>query len=275
MKKLFIVFAMFMALSVMPASAQSLSQKVIPSVSNCYFTPKLFSYDGNSSVVTISPDKKSANVYDTNLDLVRSFNLYPNTLSPVSGIQQELVNGQWVDKSSGYNSFSYEFIPIYFEDYDELCEGNNCNFTQTLFNNDEKFEYIVPYVDMSVEVVNSEQDYNNDGEPDHRTITRGAVTKFNILNEDGTVIASIDSGLKFEVDFIKMGGKIYAVTTTKDSSTNSTNYNFYAIDKGASSVKLVKKVQAASNRIFTLDGREHSEMQHGLNIINGQKVIVK
>jgi len=275
MKKLFIVFAMFMALSVMPASAQSLTPKVIPSVSKLFCTPKLFSYEGNSSVVTISPDKKSANVYDTNLDLVRSFNLYPNTVSVVSGIEQELVNGQWVDKSSGHSVIYNEFTSTYFDDYDESCERSDCDFTQTLFNNDEKFEYIVPYFDTSVEVVNSEQDYNNDGTPDHRYITRGAVTKLNIINEDGTVIASLDSDSPYQVALKKMGGKIYAVTTTKDSSTNSTNYNFYAIDKGASSVKLVKKVQAASNRIFTLDGREHSEMQHGLNIINGQKVIVK
>ena len=274
MKKFFISFAMFMALSVMPASAQSLTPKVIPSVSRLSCTPKLFSYEGNSSVVTISSDKKSANVYDANLNLVRSFNLYPNTVSPVSGIQQELVNGQWKDISSGYNSPSYEFTGTYFDDYDESCSRNDCHFTQTLFNNDEKFEYIVPYVDMSVEVVVSEQDYNNDGTPDHRTINRGAI-KLNIINEDGTVIASIDSDSPHQVAFKKMGGKIYAVTQTYDDTTNTTTYNFYAIDKDASSVNIVKRIQTANNRIFTLDGREHSAFQHGLNIINGQKVMMK
>jgi hypothetical protein len=125
-----------------------------------------------------------------------------------------------------------------------------------------------------VEVVVSEQDYNNDGTPEYRTVQQGVTTGLKVINEDGTVITTLESN-NSSLRVCKYGNKFYLITTSQDHATYSTTYNFYAIDKGASSVKLVKRIQAAPDRIFTLDGREHSELQHGLNIINGQKVIVK
>ncbi len=273
MKKFFIVFAMFMALSVMPVSAQSATPKVIPSVSSLIISPKQFRYEGKSSMVTISEDKSSANVYDSNLDLARSFTLQLNT-TPISSVSQQYVNGQWVDTSSSGSSMIYDFGHINYYDYDESSESTNCDFTQTLFNNDEKYEYIVPVVDPNAEEVSVEQDYNGDGVPDYRSVRKGVITGLKVINEDGTVLTTLE-GNQISFRVCKYGNKFYLITTSQDPATYSTTYNFYALDKEASGVHIVKRIQAASDRIFTLDGREHSELQHGLNIINGQKVIVK
>ncbi len=271
MKKFFISFAMLMALSVMPVSAQSATPKVIQSVSSLICTPKQFRYEAQSSLVTISEDKSSANIYDANLDLARSFTLQLNT-TPILNVSQQYVNGQWVD--CGGSSMIYDCGHITYYDYDESDEGDNCDFTQTLFNNDEKYEYIVPVVDPNAEEVDFEQDYDGDGVPDYRSVRRGVVTGLKVINEDGTVITTL-VGNSYTLRVCKYGNKFYLITTSQDPATYSTTYNFYAIDKGASGVHIVKRIQAAPDRIFTLDGREHSELQHGLNIINGQKVIVK
>ena len=271
MKKFFISFAMFMALSVMPVSAQSATPKVIPSVSSLICTPKQFRYEAQSSLVTISEDKSSANIYDANLNLARSFTLQLNT-TPILNVSQQYVNGQWVDTSSSGSSMIYDRVHCNYYDYDESGESTNCDFTQTLFNNDEKYEYIVPVVDPSVDVVAYESDYNGDGVADYRTVNQGAITGLKVINEDGTVLTTLE-GNQISLRVCKYGNKFYLITTSQDPA--STTYNFYALDKEASGVHIVKRIQAAPDRIFTLDGREHSEMQHGLNIINGQKVIVK
>lgn len=273
MKKFFISFAMFMALSVMPVSAQSATPKVIPSVSSLICTPKQFRYEAQSSLVTISEDESSANVYDAKLDLARSFTLQLNT-TPIFDVLQQYVNGQWVDMRESSAIYDRGYMDYY--DYDESDEGDNCDFTQTLFNNDEKYEYIVPVVDPNAEEVRSEDDYNGDGVPDYRSVRRGVITGFKVINEDGTVLTTLEGkNSNSSLKVCKYGNKFYLITNSLPEYSTSSTFNFYAIDKGASSVKLVKRIQAAPDRIFTLDGREHSEFQHGLNIINGQKVIVK
>lgn len=129
------------------------------------------------------------------------------------------------------------------------------NATQTLFNNDEKWEFLRP---IYTEVISNtrESDRDDDGEIDYKEITyRDRLKAYEIVSEDGNVLSSflISEGDYYDPRLILWDGETYfGICVEKkieeDDYTEDYLYEeymvIYSIDKNASSVKKIASTPA-------------------------------
>ena len=131
--------------------------------------------------------------------------------------------------------------------------------TQTLFNNDEKWEFLRPIYTESV--YNSrESDRDDDGEIDYKEITyRDKIKAYEIVSEDGNVLSSflVPEGDSYDPRIVKWDGDTYfGLSISRRVETDEWNpdtegkyyyekfINIYSIDKNASSVKKIASTPA-------------------------------
>lgn len=129
------------------------------------------------------------------------------------------------------------------------------NATQTLFNNDEKWEFLRP---VYTEVISNtrERDRDDDGEIDYKEITyRDRLKAYEIVSEDGNVLSSflVPEGDYYDPRLILWDGETYfGICVEKkieeDDYTEDYLYEeymvIYSIDKNASSVKKIASTPA-------------------------------
>lgn len=129
------------------------------------------------------------------------------------------------------------------------------NATQTLFNNDEKWEFLRP---VYTEVISNtrERDRDDDGEIDYKEITyRDRLKAYEIVSEDGNVLSSflVPEGDYYGPRLILWDGETYfGICVEKkieeDDYTEDYLYEeymvIYSIDKNASSVKKIASTPA-------------------------------
>lgn len=134
--------------------------------------------------------------------------------------------------------------------------------TQTLFNDDDKFEYLYDTWDcVSVDSVAYDRDY--DGERDSIVVyNRIVYTGIELRQEDGTVLfrheyAKQQETINYVIGVYDFGDKIY-LSIAEDGS----GYVFYSIEKSTSSVSKVKSLPgmlraypnpARSGEVLTMD----------------------
>lgn len=186
----------------------------------------------NTSLIEVG-NQDNFCIYDCHLSIVRSINI---------------------------DSFqSHYFKNLIFIDYDEGATYHQVNssssiqssfrFSQTLFNYDEKFEYVETcYLDKN----------------DHNTW--GTY----VFNEDGEVVMKLDIEGEFKM-IMKIGGNIYIVT-------GSSPYRFYKIDRNQSTNVSEKKafVRVPDNSIYNIKGQRVDKiLNDGIYIQNGKKVVLK
>ena len=158
----------------------------------------------------------------------------------------------------GGNIMDYDFL-----DYDDGSYPDwSFSLSQTLFNTDEKFEYLVPAYE-EYDGVTGEYDRDYDGVIDQRTIYYGVRTVgFSIVNEDGKTLQTVRTDGDLANPFImKIGGKLYLGFDTGDEAI------FYRIDQQGSSVEQVANMPLSARAIYSLDGRRLPHARHGMNII--------
>ena len=112
------------------------------------------------------------------------WNAEDGTIHLVSVRYIEYRTGDWETvKTSEYEVGSIRRLD--FEDYDNNSHPDQGFIvSQTLFNNDEKFEYLIPTY-KSEESISGEYDSDGDGISDHRTLEHGWSTNgYKVLNED-------------------------------------------------------------------------------------------
>lgn len=129
------------------------------------------------------------------------------------------------------------------------------NATQTLFNNDEKWEFLRPIYTESV-YNTRERDRDDDGEIDYKEITyRDRLKAYEIVSEDGNVLSSflVPEGDYYDPRLILWDGETYfGICVEKkieeDDYTEDYLYEeymvIYSIDKNASSVKKIASTPA-------------------------------
>lgn len=107
--------------------------------------------------------------------------------------------------------------------------------TQTLFNTDEKYEYIrFKYTTYSDRFI-GEDDYDGDGITDTRSFRSGyEYVGIEVVSEDGNVIASFDAGDTDGGDLIIWEGKRYL--RFYDYSGEENAYKFYEINPNGSGI---------------------------------------
>lgn len=141
--------------------------------------------------------------------------------------------------------------PWYCELYDFENNGNTADLgfvlTQTLFNNDEKYEFIVPTVTNGEMYVLSSYDYDGNGEDDHRTVQYGKTSGFSIVSEDGTVLQTVTGDCPENNDYgmiLKINGKLYLGVEWYRDGMDYTD--FYKIDPQASSITRMGTIEGVS-----------------------------
>ena len=198
MKKITIVAA-FLAIAI-AGNAQTLTSKAISGEGPCLI-PKLFTSSGEP---LLSFEKNNTvSIYNSDLELVHTFKA-----------KDKVTYIEFIDYDE--NLFTYGW------------GGKSISCSQTLFNNDEKFEFLVE---------------TNKG--------------YEVINEDGSVLFKFDK----KGHIIKIGGKIYWVSYSDDG------YIFYLINKQAASIERVASVPGQKDQIFNVEGHQLSSPRHGVNIV--------
>ena len=200
MKKIYLS-AILMAMSV------AVNAQTPKSVSGNHFSivPSVFCYDGKACIaVTL---ENSISIYNDEIEFVRQFIFFGELLDMAP---TDYDNGSYVDRS------------LY--------------ATQTLFNTDEKFEFVVAVK-------------NNDGE----------ITGIKIMSEDNTILQTI----MFEEDYRWLELRLIKINNKK--YLNLGNY-FYRIDAETSSVKPVSALPVSVVRNYSIDGRPQPTPRRGINI---------
>jgi len=175
--------------------------------------------------------------------------------------------GEWETKSDTKSVYN-EHFNLWLHDYD----GNSYTdddfiFTQTLFNTDEKYEYLVPVFGETQEEVSSEYDQDHDGEVDERTYNYVTpVQGFKVVSEDGTVLQSIETEMSSSAYFgiMKINGKVYLYCADKN---NRHDCVFYQIDPVSTSIKKVNNVPVSVVARYSIDGRRQAHPRRGVNIL--------
>lgn len=207
-----------------------------------------FTYNGKPLLISGSSsgegldEKRIITIYNDDIEKVHEFEITGCRIEYTEESQKlNTETNEWVTT----DSYQYVFnsLPeIWFTDADGnsyVEDDDYDNMTQTLFNTDEKFEYIRFDYDKSVETVTWEKDRDGDGVIDYRTVRRGGkCIGFSIVQEDGTVLQSVNGDFDSNICVWRINGKMYLMM--EENSTDG--YSFFRIDTNASSVKQVAMI---------------------------------
>ena len=247
------------------AWGQTFESKEMPK--NYDIIPKSLAYEGKSSIVIWSEDdENTVDIYDSNLEKVRSITITPSSavyeFKTITQIRKTEKTDEW-ETISDESYKSSDLLPsIYrYEDYDNnifLEEG--FKFTQTLFNTDEKYEYIIPIYEEGESII----EYKEYGY-DMRKIVSGTIQKgYKVVNEDGMTLCTLYGTFispSDELRLYKIEDKTYLVFHDEYFNT------WYRIDQQSSSIESVKRIPTGKSQIYSVDGRKLNNTQRGINII--------
>lgn len=158
----------------------------------------------------------------------------------------------------GYSEpFSFEFAS-----FGTGTEGNYLDVdiyaTQTLFNDDEAWEYLVPVQEENSRIQDVRVDeVTTEGIVLYRTVRKGMkTTAINVVSENGTVLASIPVGGELSKDYLEvflLEGTIFFQLGFYGNNSSEYYYCLYRYDKQGGDLDKVAAVRR-SNRFATLDG---------------------
>ena len=237
MKKLLLLLALAVSGSAM---GQTYLKSVYCNLDNrIVMIPKVFSYQ-NEPLAYIYDDNYDFVVYDKNFEEVKRFNS--------SFVQKKY---EWRDEPIKIGAVDFSLY-----DFDTFADDGWFYLSQTLFNNDEKFEYIMP-------VINEENNYSG----------------FEVKSEDGTVLSSItiDESNYDCCSILKLGDNVYLAVYYFNNKVG-----IYRIDRETSSLQKVKAVEGLNiqprmpkrHEMVTVEMDEVSSADRELQVVNaaGQTV---
>lgn len=234
MKKALILFAALGVITM--ARSQDFVRFTVSNLEQFSFVPGEFSYDNESLLIDIThyyyPPSPTWCVLNSRLDTIITL---PSILELSDSVYY--VSIQYNDDDERYyDNTSYRLVKP------TMCElwGVNINIdatmivmAQTLFNSDNKFEYIKPVI----------------GEPcttsdNYWTYIESTIQSYNILNTEGTLVGSIQapSGYSFDESpaIIMLGSSIYFTDIVEPLDGGSSLRAWYRINRQTQNVELVK-----------------------------------
>lgn len=192
----------------------------------------------------------------------------------VNGHYEYTGDWQVVDEDSGPRYVG--LIDLYLQDFDQSCDDyRDIYITQTLFNKDDKYEYLLPILTTSTDYYEGDRD--GDGQIDYKsTSTSANMTGFKIVSETGSVLQTISFDNNFytrtrpEVNVLKVNGKLYLYFGgyVNEGSEQKDAVLIYSIDSSANATSVrMKTMEMVSGKArYTLDGRR-TKGERGINII--------
>ncbi len=209
---------LFLAAGANVAMAQS--QKVISGVSSFRATLPEFSYDGKAQIFTTERSKITfySNDFTKQGELTINqeeyeYNFKYEERAWVDG----KYTGDWQVVNEGKDKQYSDIISLDLEDFDQSCNDfRKIYITQTIFNSDDKYEYLMPVIS----IVNDsfEEDRDGDGVIDYRgSATTPKMTGIKVVSESGEVLQTInfpDGFTSFpsdykDYDLMKINNKLY------------------------------------------------------------------
>lgn len=229
-------------------SADEFALSVIPGIFTSDSAPKI--HDAVDKYSFEEGDNNTINVYNDELESIATI-----TYNPVQykySQSEELINGtDWVVYDEYYDYVSW--ITLRFLDLRNgavLGDVSDTLLTQTLFNSDEKFEYILPKYRFVEEV--EEYDNTGDNKADDRRIYKRIYTSgIEVVSQDGNVVYSFDFGKEYEeeidIKVVLWGDKTYlCVGNGKYCET----CDMYLLNRESSNVSLVKTKELKALKLF-------------------------
>ena len=201
---------------------------------------------------------KPLNIYNEKYEIVRTIDLA--TLSPKINtlFKREKKNkeGKWIVESEESNE--RPFLLSY--QYSTGSTGILTFFSQTLFSDDEKFEFYVPTNIQENKTIREYKAYDKDDEIDKRETTVSYLfSGVNVVSEDGTVLATFRAeGFYFKDSYItirKTGNLFYFIFSTNDENNP---YALYKVEK-YNNHALVRK-EGDLNNDNKVDVADHVEL---------------
>ena len=210
--------------------------------------PQAFALDGKAIPYMYFYGDESEPAYctilDENLQEVKTINLVEATCNWHKDIEERTETGEWTTrKEEGVDNEG--IISIYLNDWrSSYADGESFCLSQTLFNDDAAFEYVLPLMEIQ-KGETEEIDRDNDGEIDYKETSYSPQTVgYSIVSETGTVLQSIrfDEGFtswsELNADIYLMGDKCYLVFE-----------GYVKAEDGSRDVSLVYSLDRTSNAI--------------------------
>lgn len=213
-----------------------------------------FAFNGKGSIYT----------YDYNDDYThKTITFYNNDIQKTASIEidgyvtnyvmyksrQEDENGnftgEWTEEKHN-EDLDFELTPGCYDSSSPSNSNESILFSQTLFNNDEKYEYIVPAFSGFEIRWHEEYDRDSDGEIDLiEEHYRASYAGYDVINEDGNIVCSIRPNLsngfiiEYSPNIQVLGGKKYLVVYASTPDYEMWEYIYYLIDSNNSSIQQV------------------------------------
>lgn len=260
MKKNVLILAAMASLG-MTLNAQTLVTSMERSLGG--YIHKDFTSDHNAMLIFGFGDEDDNTflIYNSSLQLAKTLTLDLGTYTNYGTEERyhnRVLQYTWGDTTERQQNICYSN----YLDFDNNSDMPSSVFTQTLFNNDSKFEYVVPryngaytyeytkrenvWIDGYWDDVQNEwiDGYYDSVDVTHR-YTRTKVEALDVKNEDGTVVNSISlpaDALSFDDDLavIKLGGVYYLIVEAWQA--NSHKMYFYRLDHQSSSIQQVAEI---------------------------------
>lgn len=225
---------LFLSLLLMSLPILASSQTFIKTISkpNFYQIPKDLCLLGHIYFFD-SKEETAIKIYDEKFDLVKDFNSL-SFLSKYNYVRKterkDDESGDWIieydESAEKYLILNYQYDNYYGQSFSQ------CRFSQTLFSDDEKFEFYVP-IDVEIQYQIEETDTNRE------YYTSIQFSGINVISEDGVVLATFKAeGFKFTdnwfgaIKFIRVDNLLYAIISTTDKENP---YALYKLDREWSS----------------------------------------
>ena len=279
MKKLFFMF--FLAASASVAMAQS--QKLFDSNSSFRATLAEFSYNGKAQIFLRNWMDENGKVTFTfySDDFEKQGELTVSCVEVNASYKHEErerkddgFKGDWKVLNEDTHKSYEDIISLSFDDFDQSCDDfRTIYLSQTIFNTDEKYEFLMPLFSSSSTPEIYEEDRDGDGVIDARdTYTNTSMIGFQIVSEDGTVLQTVnfDNGFRTtpskKTQLLKINDKLHLCF--EGYTDNSSAILLYSINPTASSVRMMKmeKVSSVATGTYSLSGRA-IRGEKGVNII--------
>ena len=233
-----------------------------------FIPSELLSEGGSKMVVTLYEGSNDWDpflgyqVINEDLEVEKEFKMYTldestNTRLMITEVIDE--TGNWVEISRRTMDIEPNHFK-YLSETDEDCYGV---ISQTLFNNDDKYEIIVPV--YGGEIVNQREGSNT------RTIYKDcAITSLNVVSETGEILYTLEVGDNKYVrnssanSIVKIGNKTYLVLDIGDFSGFGEDYysqeresfRWYEISQETTSINFVREMRGAMNIAPTIADRD-------------------
>lgn len=220
------------------------------------FVPEEFAYNNKATFFTWEDDDyRIVSIYNDEIQKVKTFSINNGEHGRTYWVIKErkataegVYNGEWIEYTKeGYLPGGDTSIE-YYDTSNGFYSGKRMFYTQTLFNSDEKYEYMQSVFGEYKTSV-TERDRDGDGHIDYiETEYRGIQIGFDVKNEDGDIVCSLrprfPEGYTVRGDYpklLKINGKIYLILDSykEDDYDAPSEYSFFLITPGESSVQQV------------------------------------